>query len=203
MTTIALFGTSADPPTAAHQHILTWLSHHFDQVAVWASDNPFKSHQTALEHRAAMLRLLIQDIYPPRHNIHLYQNLSSPRALITVEAAQQCWPNGQFTLVIGSDLLTQLPGWYRVRELLRQVELLVVPRPGYTVADSDLTTLRQLGARVAIADFAGLPVSSTRYRQTGDGTVLTPPIEDYIHREHLYECQDAARKSLLTPSHSG
>ncbi|NEP57541.1 MAG: nicotinic acid mononucleotide adenylyltransferase, partial [Symploca sp. SIO2G7] len=26
---IALFGTSADPPTAAHQAILSWLSHHY------------------------------------------------------------------------------------------------------------------------------------------------------------------------------
>ena len=39
---IALFGTSADPPTAAHQTILQCLADHYDQVAVWASDNPLK-----------------------------------------------------------------------------------------------------------------------------------------------------------------
>ena len=56
---IALFGTSADPPTAAHQTILQWLSDHYDQVAVWASDNPFKENQTPLSHRMTMLALLI------------------------------------------------------------------------------------------------------------------------------------------------
>jgi nicotinate-nucleotide adenylyltransferase len=69
MVNIALFGTSADPPTSAHQAILNWLSYHYDHVAVWASDNPFKTHQTPLEHRSTMLRLLIEDISPPRRTL--------------------------------------------------------------------------------------------------------------------------------------
>jgi len=36
-----LFGASADPPTAGHQAILSWLSELLrDWVAVWAADNP-------------------------------------------------------------------------------------------------------------------------------------------------------------------
>jgi nicotinate-nucleotide adenylyltransferase len=35
---VALFGTSADPPTAGHQAIIRWLSEHFDHVAVWAGE---------------------------------------------------------------------------------------------------------------------------------------------------------------------
>ena len=53
---------SADPPTAGHLVILKWLSEHYDWVAVWAADNPLKSQQTPLSHRAAMLELLIKDI---------------------------------------------------------------------------------------------------------------------------------------------
>ncbi|MBD2460455.1 nicotinate-nucleotide adenylyltransferase [Oscillatoria sp. FACHB-1407] len=203
MPNIALFGTSADPPTAAHQEILKWLSHRFDEVAVWASDNPFKSHQTALEHRAAMLRLLINDIYPPRYNIHYHPELSSPRALITVERARHQWQDAEFTMVIGSDLVEQLPRWYRSETLLQQVKLLVVPRPGYALVEGALTQLREMGAEVAIADLTGLPISSTAYREEGDSDVLTPPVEAYIHREHLYACQDAAQKSLLTRTSSG
>jgi cytidyltransferase-related domain len=66
MTKIALFGTSADPPTSGHQAILFWLSQRFDKVVVWASDNPFKNHQTLLEHRMAMLSLLIEEINAPK-----------------------------------------------------------------------------------------------------------------------------------------
>jgi Cytidylyltransferase-like len=50
----ALFGTSADPPTLGHQAILEWLATQFDEVAVWAADNPFKVQQTPLYHRQTM-----------------------------------------------------------------------------------------------------------------------------------------------------
>ncbi|MGF1496794.1 MAG: nicotinate-nucleotide adenylyltransferase [Elainellaceae cyanobacterium] len=196
MTQIALFGTSADPPTAAHQQILKWLSYRYDRVLVWASDNPFKIHQTPLEHRATMLRLLISDLNPPRPDVMLDQELSSPRALVTVQMARQQFPQADFTLVVGSDLIAQLPNWYRVDTLLQQVRLLVVPRPGHPLGADNLGTLRQMGADVAIAEITGLPVSSTAYREAGDITGITPPVEAYIHREQLYACQDASRESL-------
>ena len=197
MRRIALFGTSADPPTAGHQAIIGWLSEHYDWVAVWAADNPFKSHQTSLAHRGAMLQLLIRDIAPPRGNIGFYVELSSRRTLETVEQAQEFWgSDAEFTLVVGSDLVSQLPRWYRVEDLLRQVQLLVIPRPGFRVEDGDLQPLKQLGAKVAIADLTGPDVSSTAYRENGDTQALTPPIEAYIHREHLYKCQDAPKEKL-------
>lgn len=197
MKRIALFGTSADPPTSGHQAILSWLSQHYDWVAVWAADNPFKSHQTALEHRGAMLRLLIEDIDPPRLNIGLHPELSSRRTLETVHKAKERWgADADLTLVIGSDLVSQMPRWYRVEDLLWQVHLLVVPRLGYAVEDAGLEDLRQLGAKVAIADLTVPDVSSTKYRENGDTQALTPPIEAYIHREHLYKCQDAAKEKL-------
>jgi nicotinate-nucleotide adenylyltransferase len=193
MVNIALFGTSADPPTSAHQAILDWLSHNYDLVAVWASDNPFKSHQTPLEHRSKMLRLLIEEISPPRGNIGLYQSLSSPRTLETVEQARKYWGKQvDLTLVIGSDLISQMPRWYQIEKLLGQVQLLVVPRPGYEVDEAGLEELRKLGAKVAIADLKAPAISSTAYRENGNTEAITPPIEDYIHQEHLYACQDAA-----------
>lgn len=196
MLKIALFGTSADPPTAGHQAILNWLSQHFDYVAVWASDNPFKSHQTLLEHRSAMLQLLIQDIEPPRHNIGLQPALSSPRTLVTVEQAQKQWPNAELTLTIGADLVAQLPTWYRIKDLLQQVKLLVIPRPGYPLKDNDLAELRQLGAKVAIADITGPAISSTAYREAGQPEALSPTVEAYIHQEQLYACQEATPKRV-------
>jgi nicotinate-nucleotide adenylyltransferase len=193
MIKIALFGTSADPPTAGHRTILNWLSQHFDWVAVWASDNPFKSHQTSLEHRSAMLLLMIQEINSPRQNLCLYPELSSPRTLETVEQAKLLWGNAELTLVIGSDLVEQLPRWYQVEHLLKQVQLLVVPRPNYPPEELDLWQLRRIGADVAIASLSAPDVSSTSYRETGDTQALTPTIEDYINREHLYAWHEAQR----------
>ncbi|MFM9267175.1 nicotinate-nucleotide adenylyltransferase [Tychonema sp. BBK16] len=197
MIKIALFGTSADPPTAGHRTILNWLSQHFDWVAVWASDNPFKSHQTSLEHRSAMLLLMIQEINSPRQNLCLYPELSSPRTLETVERAKSMWGNADLTLVIGSDLVEQLPRWYQVEHLLKQVKLLVVPRPNYPPEELDLWQLRRMSADVAIASLSAPDVSSTFYRETGDTEALTPTIEDYINREHLYAWHEAQRRAKV------
>jgi nicotinate-nucleotide adenylyltransferase len=194
---IALFGTSADPPTAGHRTILNWLSQHFDWVAVWASDNPFKSHQTSLDHRSAMLLLMIQEINSPHQNLCLYPELSSPRTLETVEQAKLLWGNAELTLVIGSDLVEQLPRWYQVEHLLKQVQLLVVPRPNYPPEELDLWQLRRIGADVAIASLSAPDVSSTSYRETGDIQALTPTIEDYINREHLYAWHEAQKRAKV------
>jgi nicotinate-nucleotide adenylyltransferase len=203
MKRIALFGTSADPPTAGHQAILRWLSKHYDWVAVWAADNPFKSHQTQLEHREAMLRLLIEEIESAEQNIDLYPQLSSYRTLETVQKAKERWgADADLTLVIGSDLVSQLPRWYQVEDLLRQVQLLVVPRPGYAIEKDSLEHLRQLGAEVVLADLTGPDVSSTAYRENGNTQALTPPIEAYIHQKHLYKCQNAAKKRLQIRSYN-
>jgi nicotinate-nucleotide adenylyltransferase len=195
---VALFGTSADPPTSGHQKILSWLSQDYDWVAVWAADNPLKSHQTALAHRSTMLRLLIEEMRPPRHNIGFYPELSSRRTLETVEKARLLWSSEKvdFTLVIGADLVNQLPRWYKVEELLQQVQILVVPRPGYKLENEDLRQLKVLALGVEIADLTGLDVSSTAYRNYGDDQVITPQIQAYIHQEHLYKCQYLSKKSL-------
>lgn len=193
---IALFGTSADPPTAGHQTILKWLSHRFDFVAIWAAENPFKCHKAPLEHRVVMLRLLIEGIDSPRRNLLLEQDLSSLRTLETLEKAKQRWGNAQYTLVVGSDLLMQLPKWYRIEDLLRQVQLLVVPRPGYAIDETSLRLVQQLGAKIAIASLTGLDVSSTSYREHGNSNALTPLVIEYINQQHLYKCQDATQKSL-------
>jgi nicotinate-nucleotide adenylyltransferase len=187
MTQIALFGTSADPPTAGHQQILSWLADHFDQVVVWASDNPFKSHQTELQHRCAMLQMLIDEIKSSKPNINLYQHLSSRRTLETLVSAQQHWPDAEFILVIGSDLVQQIQGWYQVQNLLKQVKLLIIPRPGYPVNDQDLVALKQLGGSVEIASIMGLAVSSTDFREAGDCNALTAAVQAYINQENLYE----------------
>lgn len=194
MQTIALFGTSADPPTLGHQAILSWLADHYDRVAVWASDNPFKSHQTPLPHRMAMLQLLIDEIQPPRHNLQLYPQLSRPRTLHTVEIARTIWSNAAFTLVVGSDLISQLPSWYQADALLNQVKLLVVPRSGHPLNRAALTELRHRGADLAIADMIAPDTSSTAYRENGDPDEITPPIEAYIHRERLYAWQENSRE---------
>lgn len=194
MLTVALFGTSADPPTIGHQMVLEWLAHRFDHVAVWAADNPFKEHQTPLVHRQAMMERLVSALQDQFPQIQLYPDLSDPRSINTLKIAHQRWPEAEFTLVVGSDVLLSLKHWYRAEELLSQVRLLVIPRPGAPLSAAMLDSLQQQMASFVIADFTGPDVSSSHYRATGNLAEVTPAVATYIRQQSLYLCQEQTRR---------
>jgi nicotinate-nucleotide adenylyltransferase len=186
---IALFGTSADPPTIGHAAILQTLAAQFDHVAVWAANNPFKSEQTPLTVRHQMLALLIQELGGA--NVALHPELSDPRTWHTLERAKTIWPEANFTLVVGADLVPQLPRWYRAAELLAQVRLLIMPRRGYPIAPADRERLEAMVIGLQVATLTPPKVSSSEYREQGahhPETLLTPGIQSYIDREQLYRC---------------
>lgn len=194
MKKIALFGTSADPPTVGHQTILHWLSRHYDQVVVWASDNPFKQHQTPLKYRSEMLQLAIADL--SLSNINLYPELSDRFTLVTVGRSREKWGQEvEFSLVIGSDILPQIHNWYRIEELLTEVKVLIVPRLGYAIKEADLASLHDLGGEYAIATLNAPKVSSSTYRLQKDQSFVTPSVRDYIYQQNLYSVIEEARNS--------
>ena len=182
---IALFGTSADPPTAGHQTILKWLAQHYNLVVVWASDNPFKKHQSSLQARSEMLNLIIREI-KSANNIILDQSISDRKTLLTVQKAQQIWQNAKFTVVIGADLVQQITTWYQIEKLLKQVNILIIPRPGYAIKQSDLVKLKALGGQYTIANFSPPEVSSSSYRLQGNTNIITSAVEKYIESKDLY-----------------
>jgi len=193
---IALFGTSADPPTVGHQTILHWLSQHYDRVVVWASDNPFKQDQTPLINRTEMLGLAIADINLTHNNINLHPELSDRYTLVTVNKAREKWgKEAEFTLVIGSDILAQINSWYRIEELLAQVKVLVVPRLGYGIKDEDLTALKEVGGIFAIASLNAPKVSSSLYRLQKDKSLVTPAVNNYILQNNLYNVAEEVASS--------
>jgi nicotinate-nucleotide adenylyltransferase len=193
---VALFGTSADPPTIAHQEIISWLASQFDRVAVWAADNPFKTHGASLAQRSQMLELLIAEIDPSiSHHAHVHPDLSSRRTFETLINAQKVWENADFVLVVGADLIEQLPQWYRAAELLTQVKLLIVPRSGNEIDRTSLDKLLELGAQLSIAPLATPAISSTiirtnRSHHHADNELIpgvTPAVARYIQQQELYQ----------------
>ena len=205
---IALFGTSADPPTTAHRTILIWLAQHFEQVAVWASDNPFKNHHStggghavSLNHRQTMLKLLVEDLQPTYANVQIWEDLSDRRSLISLQRAQQRWGTApEYGLIIGSDLIEQIPRWYEVKQLLKQVTLVIFARPGYPLTSDSLGLIESLGGRYRLVtedrltEINQIPkmspltpsVSSTHFRQTKDHTIIPKVVQTYIDQQKLY-----------------
>lgn len=192
---IALFGMSADPPHRGHAEVLRWLADHFDYVAVWASDNPFKDHQCPLRDREKMLQLMIDDIPVPSGQIGLHEELSHRHSLTSARQAHTIWPDAELSLVVGSDLVPQLPKWYKAQELFQEVSILVVPRPGYDLSDDALEAVREQGGKSAIADIPKtFDISSTYYRRTDDPDALSQSVRAYIDQHNLYPCAESSRE---------
>jgi len=160
---VALLGTSADPPSCGHQALLEGLLNHFPRVATWASDNPRKRHGARLEQRAALLAVLVRAIGDPR--LELVQELSSPWAITTLRRAAQRWPQDELVFVVGSDLAGQIPSWREAEAVLRSCRLAIVPRVGWPLAPETLNQLRLLGAQVQTLPLEIPAAASSAIRQ--------------------------------------
>lgn len=199
MIRIALFGTSADPPHRGHAAILTWLATQFDHVAVWTANNPFKEHQTSLSDRFRMLELMIKELEVLPGRVQLHPELSHMRSIISIEQAQERWPNAQLFLVVGSDLVEQLPTWYRAQDIFAAVNILIVPRPGYAITEAGLSALEPY-TQVTMADIPQqIDVASSDYRHADAELALTPAVQAYIAQHHLYSCPEDSKKTLIMP----
>ena len=160
---IALFGTSADPPTEGHRVLLQGLAGLYPRVATWASDNPMKQHGAPLEVRSALLGALVASINDAR--LAHEQELSSPWAIETLQRAERRWPNQELVFVVGSDLVPQIPRWREAAALLGRCRLAIAPRGGWPLDPHDLASLGSLGAQTEILDLEVPATASSRVRR--------------------------------------
>ena len=170
---IALFGTSADPPTEGHRVLLQGLLSLYPRVATWASDNPQKHHGAPLALRAELLGALVAALHDPR--LSLEQELSSPWAIETLERAARRWPGQPLVFVVGSDLVAQIPRWREASRLLGACRLAVAPRGGWPLRGEELEALRRLGASLDVLDLQVPSTASSRVRQQAAIAPRTSP----------------------------
>ena len=185
--TIALLGTSADPPTRGHQALLEGLLGHFHRVATWASDNPMKQHDADLKLRSALLETLVKAINNPR--IDVVRTLSSPYTMITVERAAQRWPDHELCFVVGSDLAAQIPHWKQSELWLKRCKLGIVPREGWPLERKHLEHLRQIGAEIRELPLQIPETASSSIRTTHAADQIPQSLLPLLLQHNLYGLQ--------------
>lgn len=190
---VALFGGSFDPPHVAHQLACLYAlaTQEIDQVwMVPCFQHAFDKRSAPFDHRAALCRLAAAAI--PRVQVcTIEEELGGPSyTLVTVRALQARYPEHEFQIMIGADLLKERERWHGWDELSRLVPFLVLGRAGSGVEVLDGTDREARGA--AVVDQVVLPaVSSTRVRallkagQRPAGLVARAVL-DYIEEHGLY-----------------
>jgi nicotinate-nucleotide adenylyltransferase len=181
---IALFGTSADPPTRGHRALLAGLLELYPRVATWASDNPMKQHVAPLALRQQLLATLVEAFHDPR--LSLEQDLSSPWAIETLERAARRWPERPLVFVVGSDLLGQIPRWRRAPEVLAACRLAIVPRGGWPLRPQALEALQGLGAHTEVLPLRIPATASSDLRRGTDLSQLPAELQPVLLQHNLY-----------------
>jgi len=185
---IALFGTSADPPTLGHEALLSELIRIFPKVITWASDNPDKKHHIPLLKRTQLLRILVKKISHPR--LELVQELSSPRTIYTLEKAFQLWPEANFSFVIGSDLAVQVPKWLNAKSILNKATIAIAMRDGWPISDQQIEEIKKLGGEIDLLPFHIPESSSSKFRKSPQEVLVPQELVPLLLKENLYGLGD-------------
>ena len=185
---IALFGTSADPPTLGHKALLSELTKIFPRVITWASDNPDKKHQIPLLKRTQLLRILVKKISNPQ--LELVQELSSPRTIHTLKKAFQLWPESSFSFVIGSDLAVQIPKWLNAKSILNKATIAIAMRDGWPISDQQLEEIKKLGGEIDLLPFQIPESSSSKFRKRPQEDLVPQELVPLLIEENLYGLAD-------------
>ena len=182
---IALFGTSADPPTIGHKKILEELSNIYSCVITYASDNPKKKHKENIFFRNLLLKSLIKDINNPK--IIFNQKISSQWAIESIEECKKIYPFSKVDFVIGSDLITEIFSWKNFDKIIHTVELLIIKREGYPIESK---TLKMLKTNKVIFEISSLNIpniSSSMVRLNNNYSDLPKSLIDIVKKNNLYE----------------
>ena len=181
---IALFGTSADPPTMGHKIILEELANIYSCIVTYASDNPKKIHIENIFVRSLLLKTLTEDINNPK--IIFNQKISSPWAIESIKKCKSIYTNYKIDFVIGSDLIAEIFLWKNFDKILREVKLLIIKRDGYPIESNTFKKLEKHQANFEIYSFNIPNISSSKVRLNNKYSDLPESLIDLIKKNNLY-----------------
>jgi len=178
---VAIFGGSFNPPHLAHQMAALYVLETAAIDELWivpAFQHPFGKALAPFAQRLAMCELAAAPLGPRVKVSAVERDLGlESRTARTVRRLQEDFPAHTFSLVIGADLVPELPSWHDSAELQRAVSLLVVGRAGFETVGGRLALPRVSSTEVRAALAAGRSV---------DGLV-SRSIVDYIATHGLYK----------------
>ena len=182
---IALFGTSADPPTIGHKKILEELSKIYAFTIGYVSNNPSKNHKEDIATRSHLLKTLIDDLDNPK--IVFNQSVSSQWAVESIKKCKRIYELNNIDFVIGSDLIKDIFYWKNFDKIFLEVSFFIILREGYPVESNTLKMLETYKVKFKISTIKTPNISSSKFRLNFNCSNLPSSLIDIVKRNNLYE----------------
>jgi nicotinate-nucleotide adenylyltransferase len=182
---IALFGTSADPPTIGHKKILEELSKIYSFTISYVSNNPKKKHIEDISIRSHLLKTLIDDLDNPK--ILFNQKISSQWAVESIKKCKEIYKFNNLDFVIGSDLIKDIFYWKNFDKIILEVSFFIILREGYPVESNILKMLETYRVKFKISTIKTPNISSSNFRLNFNCSNLPSSLIDIVKKNNLYE----------------
>ena len=182
---IALFGTSADPPTIGHKKILEELSKIYAFTISYVSNNPTKKHIEDISIRSHLLKTLIEDLDNPK--ILFNQSVSSQWAVESIKKCKEIYEFNNLDFVIGSDLIKDIFYWKNFDKIILDVSFYIIFREGYPVESNTLKMLETYKVKFKISTIKIPDTSSSNFRLNFNSSNLPMSLIDIVKKNNLYE----------------
>ena len=182
---IALFGTSADPPTIGHKKILEELSKIYAFTISYVSNNPQKKHIEDISIRSHLLKTLIDDLDNPK--ILFNQKISSQWAVESIKKCKEIYKFNNLDFVIGSDLIKEIFYWKNFDQIILEVSFFIILREGYPVESNTLKMSKTYKVKFKISTIKTPNISSSKFRLNFNSSNLPSSLIDIVKNNNLYE----------------
>lgn len=197
---IGIFGGTFDPIHLGHLILAEQCRDQAGLDEVWFLPSYHPPHKvdkgiTRFEQRCDMIELAIAG-HPAFRLDRIEKELPPPSYTAeTLAELHRRHPKCEFSLLMGSDGLPDLPGWYQPLRVVEQAGLVVVPRPGIMLWTAErLARALGLDASAIRLRFVACPMieiaSRELRRAMADGMsvryMVPRAVEEYVRERKLY-----------------
>jgi len=192
---IALYGGSFDPPHLGHIAVINALLNVKGIDEIWiipTGDRVDKKHNASANDRKLMVSLMLSNIFgdelPVRlDTVQLEEKIPGSTTMELIDYLKDKHPDCQFSFVIGSDLIDDIPKWKSAERLMRECSFLLVVRYGTKVPEN----LPGYITSIQNTQLFHATLSSTLIRQfTKEGKCIAglvpPSVLRHIEKKNLY-----------------
>ena len=197
---LGLFGGSFNPIHKGHLHLVRAVKKELKLDGVILMPAGEAPHKSTAEYAPAADRLRMCRLAAKNYRwltVSDYETAKSGKSYTvdTLRALRAAYPDAEWTLMIGSDMLLTFETWREWQEILHMARLCAVSRESGDLPQlqEKAESLKALcpGAEILVLSVQAVPVSSTEIRQNlkknADCSCLLPEnVVQYIRKKHLY-----------------